>query len=280
MNFFPDRDPELLALLPPVLAAPRDDLPRRVYADRCLELGYEARGQFILQQLHVASLCETCGGCGFYVRETILAPRFTVHYSAPEYHDVQPCPGCNAGGNRVPEAPALNHVLAGAANVRRLKNRCDALLGSPSSDGAASQNETAWTLPAIDVVFRDGRPNDGRVFHWTWSRGFISNLILSRPDWVRHGDRLLELQPVEQVTLTPPVHSEAIYQNLLGGGCGLVGDPQGKEFHSSSIYAAATERFLEGRTLQADGTPGDAPLLALCSLRWPSVRRWVCGELE
>ncbi len=48
-------DATLAALYKAVLAAPDDDLPRLVYADRLEELGDQARAEFIRLQIHVAS---------------------------------------------------------------------------------------------------------------------------------------------------------------------------------------------------------------------------------
>ncbi len=65
-------DPTLTALLAAVIADPADDMPRLLYADRCEELGDDARAEFIRVQMTFGNDPYWEGIC----RETCEAPEF------------------------------------------------------------------------------------------------------------------------------------------------------------------------------------------------------------
>jgi hypothetical protein len=72
------------------------------------------------------------------------------------------------------------------------------LLDRPATPGGELDNETAWLNPFLLQIMgesppvHDGRPrNEGRVFLWGWSRGFLSEFTLDPVAWVANADKIV-----------------------------------------------------------------------------------------
>lgn len=165
---------EHLSFLKAILAAPRDDLPRLVYADR-LDEGGDPRGEFIRVQCKLTTSVRPACNC-------------EEQFAASGLRDVSLC------------AASQWDLWMAAARERE---------GELLKAGYWRE----WVGPVLLGIWNDHiaeRTLYGRrelpehAFHF--ARGFISHVTCSWDDWDQHGDAILAATPLETVVLTsmPP----------------------------------------------------------------------------
>lgn len=167
-------DPGLLAA---IIANPDDDLPRLQMADWLDERGGCERAEFIRVQVELSR-----------TREPELKSMGVIGD-----HDESRRNACSGCRKRPPGTDCRWCVL-------RARER--ELLKAIPVPGRLLTNETVWIADLILPVMGDGQPNDGRVFRWDWSRGFVSAITCTAHDWLRHADAITAATPLERVMLT------------------------------------------------------------------------------
>lgn len=136
------------ALYRAVLANPRDDLPRKVFADHCYEIGEPQRGEFILTQLEL----ERARNAGW--QEDLKAGLLTSSDPAAEHRE---------------------RMMTLEKTARRL------LLNPAEKSGAVGTNFTHWAGSALRLT--TGPHERGGNF-LVFERGFVGRLSVSLYSWM------------------------------------------------------------------------------------------------
>lgn len=209
-------DATLTNLLAAICVNPRDDATRLIYADRCEEIGMEARAEFLRVQFEIANIeaelskpyedqdlcnsesgiaaswCPVCGDCCCHDRESSM--------------NDQRCP-LHSPRSRHCGDESLKKVLG------ELRQRETELLGVNWADWmpqvfakTSNQNgfyycENLYTAPPCPT------PNI------TFRRGFVETVSCTCADWLAHGRQIVRQTPVMRVELTDKVPESA------GNGC-------------------------------------------------------------
>lgn len=151
-------------LLAAILANPADDTARLVYADWLEENGQRERAEFIRVQIELAKIgCSSC-------------------------------------------VPSENGAVTDMAcecqeRAEVLRRREESLWRFPCYDRRSLHSKFLAEFEGWKFIIKDRTFDDNGPFGLV-SRGFVSALTCSWPDWSRHAAAILERQPVERVTLT------------------------------------------------------------------------------
>lgn len=136
------------ALYRAILAAPRDDIPRRVFADHCYEIGEPQRGEFILTQIEL---------------DRARKAGWQADHEAGVLTSSDPI---SEHGNRLAE----------------LSRRANELLRLPAEkSGADGTNSTHWAGSACRLLTGPHRESGNGVI---FDRGLVGNVTASLRSWM------------------------------------------------------------------------------------------------
>lgn len=172
-------DPGMLAA---VIANPKDDLCRLIYADWLDERG-DPRGEFVRVQCELAR--DFPG----------LQKRCTCQSSIDKFH----CDRCLDEEQSAP-LRARERELLDAYSEKHWSppTFCSIQVGGPRR----------WVEPLRIVnkatTSRESRNRQDVIMEWVYTRGFVSHITCTAEDWFLHSDAILAATPLEAVTLTTP----------------------------------------------------------------------------
>lgn len=158
-------DVTLAGLLKAVLAEPSSDFARLAYADRCEELGDDARAEFIRVQCELAKL------------KAEFAPPIGDRHSYGECHD------------------------AGTRMIDLRRRERELLTDDNRTDWFAVQGLGVQLEGDSNTLFWWVQPSGPRI-KANIGRGFVESVTCTAADWERHADAILAAHPAREMTLT------------------------------------------------------------------------------
>jgi uncharacterized protein (TIGR02996 family) len=185
------------ALLRAILGQPKEDTPRLVYADWCDENGRPERAEFIRVQVELARLDSgpLCPVCHWPYRAPTGCEPGNCSYRPSEGH-----PEYAGWKKRQSAYHALRRRERELLSYKFLED-----MGGEFCGGGRAKLIFWW------------KDTGGRGVEFTFSRGFVSHVSCSWPDWRTHADAILAAQPVERVRLTTPPDWAGIWHRRPDG---------------------------------------------------------------
>lgn len=210
------------ALHAAILADPADDLARLAWADWLEETGGDlARSQFVRVQVELARLagvpCSVASGAwvrGFSSGDAYV----TAWRNSPPGRCVMPY-NEDFGTGICHKCAAIKRLEAREADLKSAMIHFRDEHGRPGRTWAVY----AWVPPVMWKMNAD---------HWTFSRGFVSEVRCALAEWLECGPAVAKAHPLERVTLTDREPSSA----------GAAGGPPDGFFWNDELKLRAYER--------------------------------------
>lgn len=253
------------ALLQAILAEPKEDTPRLVYADwldenagtvECPKCkGRTTSGFTGASGKQYISWCDHCSGSGrvpdgraaraeFIRVQVELATYFRLVNGVKHYHDVD---STEANAVRMKRVVELE---------RRERDLLDA-------------HEFAWAKPVCDYGWQ---ANSTWVpdCEWEFRRGFVSSISCLWTSWCQHSDEILKQQPIEKVRLTSGPPSLTTVENLPNRFVTIYMEERGRR---ASITVSRVELAAAGPELfwQVFDRRVRQLILEFCKLEWKDI---------
>jgi uncharacterized protein (TIGR02996 family) len=195
------------ALLAAILADPKEDTPRLVYADWLEENGQEDRGKFIRAQCELNRRMNSKGP-----PEPKISTKPQKCKKCRAWYAGTGLCGCSYGRRRSEKSEQLQNERRGWEEENRiLGDLQDNLIldrGYAFVDGAighewdtmgARKDGPTVTVRYILQATRGNAKTD--LFTLGFHRGFITSVACAWHDWESHAERLLKSNPIEMVAL-------------------------------------------------------------------------------